>query len=307
MNMKTRDNQEFRAVINALGFDVNGYDEIKAGFSSDKKFKLTSEEGPFLLRISSKNQEGKRRTEFEIIQSAYEMGVKCAQPMKFGILDGFEVCFSCFRFIEGEDAETKLPLLPDTVAFSIGEEAGMDLRRLNDIKPKNGHETWSDRKRRKHEIYAREYINSGYSFKADREILDYIDSELSLMNETECVFQHDDFHVGNIIIHDNRYNGVIDFNRMDWGDYVHEFVKLGWFSRYVSEAFANGQIHGYFKNDIPEYFWKRYSLYMAMSLYSTIVWHMKYFPNLMDEMKKYLDMVLDDHEHFNRSKPKWKN
>ena len=303
----TKDNQEMQGIIKALGINMHDYDEIKAGFSSDKKFKLSSEEGPFLLRISSKKQEGNRRTEFEIIQTAYKMGVRCAQPIKIGILDDFEICFSCFRFIEGENAETKLPEISEQVAFNIGKEAGMDLKKLNEIKPKSGQETWSDRKRRKHEMYARKYMNSGYSFKADREILEYIDSELSLMNQTESVFQHDDFHVGNIIIHDNRYNGVIDFNRMDWGDYVHDFVKLGWYSRYVSEAFANGQVEGYFGQDIPEDFWRKYSLYMAMSLYSTIVWHMKYFPNLMDEMKKYLDMVLEDHEHFNRSKPKWKS
>ena len=156
-------------------------------------------------------------------------------------------------------------------------------------------------------MYAKEYKNSGYSFKGDREILAYINEEMEQMCNTKNVFQHDDFHVGNIIINNRQYNGIIDFNRMDWGDYVHDFVKLGWFSRYVSEAFANGQILGYFDYLIPDYFWRRYSLYMAMSIFSTIAWYLKYFPKLISEIKKNLDMVITDHNYFKRYKPKWKN
>lgn len=94
---------------------------------------------------------------------------------------------------------------------------------------------------------------------------------------------------------------------MEWGDYAHEFVKLGWFSRYTSAAFANGQIEGYFGSTIPGDFWRRYSMYMAMSLYSTIVWHLKNFPHLMDNIKKYLEMVLDDHDQFKSCIPKWRS
>jgi hypothetical protein len=45
---------------------------------------------------------------------------------------------------------------------------------------------------------------------------------------------------------------------------------------------------------------------MAMSIFSTIVWHLKYFPKLISEIKKYLDMVINDHDYFKRYKPKWK-
>ncbi|MBL8028376.1 MAG: phosphotransferase, partial [Fibrobacteres bacterium] len=125
------------------------------------------------------------------------------------------------------------------------------------------------------------------------------------LEEVESIFQHDDFHAGNIIMKDGKYVGVIDFNRMDWGDYVQDFVKMGWFSRSVNKSFAVGQLKGYFTDGIPEEFWNRYSLYMAVSIISTIAWHKKFFPHLMNEIIPIIHMVLDDHENFNFLKPNW--
>ncbi|MCZ3365579.1 MULTISPECIES: aminoglycoside phosphotransferase family protein [Methanobacterium] len=42
---------------------------------------------------------------------------------------------------------------------------------------------------------------------------------MSLTKERPNIFQHDDFHAGNIIINNNKeLTGIIDFNRYDWGD-----------------------------------------------------------------------------------------
>jgi aminoglycoside phosphotransferase (APT) family kinase protein len=305
--MKKKDKHILQTIFQSMTLKVDNYKEIKTGFSTDKKYILKTATGVFLLRLSGLDQAQNRKNEFEIIKKAYELGVKCNQPVTFAEMKEFEICYSCFQFIPGEDALTSLPKLSDNDAFNIGKDAGKDLKTLNRILPTQSVTPWEERKRTKHEMYTKEYKKSGYSFKGDREILNYITSEMDQMCDTKNVFQHDDFHVGNIIIHNHQYNGVIDFNRMDWGDYVHDFVKLGWFSRYTSEAFAHGQIAGYFGDVIPDYFWRRYSLYMAMSIFSTIVWHQKYFPKLLSEMKKYLTMVLHDHDYFIRLKPKWIN
>lgn len=54
----------------------------------------------------------------------------------------------------------------------------------------------------------------------------YIERHLACLEGRPNQFLHDDFHVGNLIVRDGTYAGVIDFNRYDWGDPVHEFVKL---------------------------------------------------------------------------------
>ncbi|MCE7792052.1 aminoglycoside phosphotransferase family protein [Salipaludibacillus sp. CUR1] len=37
------------------------------------------------------------------------------------------------------------------------------------------------------------------------------------MKQRPNLFQHDDFHLGNIIVNNKKFAGVIDFNRYDWG------------------------------------------------------------------------------------------
>jgi aminoglycoside phosphotransferase (APT) family kinase protein len=57
-------------------------------------------------------------------------------------------------------------------------------------------------------------------------------------------FQHDDFHLKNIIVQDKHYVGVIDFNGYDWGDPLHDLVKVALFSREVSILIPRGKFSG---------------------------------------------------------------
>jgi hypothetical protein len=99
---------------------------------------------------------------------------------------------------------------------------------------------------------------------------------------------------------------VVDFGRHDWGDPFHEFLKVGLFSRGQSVPFSIGQIKGYFHDSEPgDNFWELYSLYLAMSLFSSVVWTLKLMPESMDDMLEKIYRILDDHDHFDRIKPKW--
>lgn len=292
-------------IINSLPWKISGFEPITAGFSSDKKFKLASGTGPLLLRVSDIAKSANREKEFTIIRQAFALGVKCNEPLKFGRLEGKGICYGCYRFIEGLDGDTVLAKLPEKDAFAAGVEAGRDLKKLHSILPPGPVSPWAERKRKKHEWYAAEYAKSGLAFPEDSSVLDFINREIHGMDACEDIFQHDDFHAGNIIILGNRYNGVIDFNRMDWGDYVQDFVKMGWYSRKVSVPFCNGQIRGYFGEAVPGDFWQRYALYMAMSLPASLVWHQQNFPHLMETAMKDVGMILADHDYFRQCRPGW--
>jgi aminoglycoside phosphotransferase (APT) family kinase protein len=69
--------------------------------------------------------------------------------------------------------------------------------------------------------------------------MEFIEKNERYIKNRPNLFQHDDFHAGNIIVKENRYAGVIDFNRYDWGDPIHEFYKLALFSREVSIPFQS--------------------------------------------------------------------
>ena len=58
-------------------------EEIKKGFSLEKKYQIITEDGEFLLRILSGKKYEQKEEEFNIIQRCYNAGVKCNEPISF--------------------------------------------------------------------------------------------------------------------------------------------------------------------------------------------------------------------------------
>jgi aminoglycoside phosphotransferase (APT) family kinase protein len=55
----------------------------------------------------------------------------------------------------------------------------------------------------------------------------FVEKNLPSIHTPRQTFLHDDYHPGNLIIQDKKLSGIIDFNRYDWGDPIHDFVNLG--------------------------------------------------------------------------------
>lgn len=85
---------------------------------------------------------------------------------------------------------------------------------------------WYDRKLEKHQRYVEEYKSTGIRFKNDEKVLLFIDNNMNLMRDRPNMLQHDDFHVGNLIVQNARLSGIIDFNRYDWGIPYMTFLNL---------------------------------------------------------------------------------
>lgn len=74
----------------------------------------------------------------------------------------------------------------------------------------------------------------------------------------------------------------------------------------VSVPFSVGQIQGYNHYSEPDdEFWQLYSLYLAMTLISSVVWVLKVKPDELDLMLMKIHKVMDDHNNFELTVPKW--
>ncbi|WP_228485694.1 aminoglycoside phosphotransferase family protein [Thermaerobacillus caldiproteolyticus] len=134
----------------------------------------------------------------------------------------------------------------------------------------------------------------------------YIKKNETLMKGRPSKFQHDDFHPSNILINNKSFSGIIDFQRMDWGDPIHDLHKLGFFSKQVSIEFTKGIIDGYHENQVlNESFWELYALYSAMHIVSALVWGMGRSREQYEVLLKYSLDVIKDHDNFNCVIPKW--
>ena len=138
--------------------------------------------------------------------------------------------------------------------YNIGIEAGKDLATMHTHEAPKDILPWYERAMKKHRKYLEAYKTCGIKIKNDDKIIKFIDENEMYVQNRPNRFQHDDFHLENIIVRDGKYVGVIDFNGYDWGDPLHDFVKIALFARDISIPYSIGQIEGYFNGRIPEEF-----------------------------------------------------
>jgi len=281
---------------------------IHKGFSSDVKYIVYNKKGEkYLLRTAHIEQYSRKKEEFSILAELYKAKVNCPKPIEIGRLVDLEICYYLLSYIAGEDARDLLPLYSNRIQYEIGLEAGKDLMKINGICAPSVIGPWHERKINKYKAYFEAYKICGFQIKGEQKVIEFIENNINYLKNRPNRFLHDDFHVGNLIVNDAKYVGVIDFNRYDWGDPYLEFLKIGLFSREVSIPFSIGQIHGYFKNEIPNDFWQLYSVYLAMELFSAVVWTQKVVPEKLAEMLERIEMILEDHKGFKLCVPTWYN
>jgi len=209
------------------------------------------------------------------------------------------------RYVEGEDASERLPFMTSDEQYSVGVAAGRELLMMHNVEASEELGMWSERRIMKHNRQLADYRSCGVKLPEEDAIIAFIEKQLPLMEGRPNRFQHDDFHPGNLLVHGSSYAATIDFNRYDWGDPYHDFLKIAYFGRDVSIPFSIGQIDGYFSGQIPDRFWNLYALYSAMIIFPTVTWTLQVVPEQIDSMMARIRTVLDDHRNFESVIPIW--
>ncbi|SCC23974.1 aminoglycoside phosphotransferase family protein [Bacillus wiedmannii] len=285
--------------------DAANIEEISKGFSPDKKYIVTTiDNEKYLFRIGDIQEYERRKIEFQILNEMVKRNVQAQRPIEIGILEE-EGVYSIFSYIEGEDAKNLLPTYTLKEQYNIGIEAGKDLAKMHTYEAPKDILPWYERAMKKHQKYVEAYKTSGIKIKDDDKIIKFIDENEKYVKNRPNRFQHDDFHLENIIVRDGKYVGVVDFNGYDWGDPLHDFVKIALFARDISIPYSIGQIEGYFNGKIPEKFWNLYAVYVGMTVFSSVVWSLRAAPHMLDDTLERLTIVLEDHKNFELLKPIW--
>ncbi|TDG00953.1 aminoglycoside phosphotransferase family protein [Paenibacillus piri] len=287
--------------------NIASVSKIHKGFSSDGKYFLFTNMGrpAYVLRTATLQKSEQKQREFEAVQRVHKIGVNTSAPVQFGIVEPLDMCYMLLRYAEGEDASDIVPALTSNEQYEIGSKAGSELRLMHGLEAPANWGAWHLRRIAKHKKQFEDYMSCGIRLPEETVIVSFIEANLAWMNDRPNRFQHDDFHPGNLLVHHRQYAGVIDFNRYDWGDPYHDFLKIAFFSRQVSIPFSIGQIDEYFKGSVPVHFWNLYALYTAFTIFSTISWTLQAAPEQLESMLARIRIVLDDHHNFERAIPRW--
>jgi aminoglycoside phosphotransferase (APT) family kinase protein len=281
--------------------------KIHKGFSYDGKYLVYEgdDKPAYVLRTATFKQTERKRREFEEVGRIHGLGVRTSEPIAFGTVEALDLCYIVLRYVEGEDASERLPLMSADEQYSVGVEAGRELLMMHEVEAPGDLEAWSMRRIAKHNRQFAEYCLCEVKLPEEDAIVAFIEGQLPLVEGRPNRFQHDDFHPGNLLVHGSTYAAAIDFNRYDWGDPYHDFLKIAYYSREVSIPFSIGQIDGYFDGKIPENFWNLYALYSALIMFGTITWTLQVVPAQLDSMMARIRTVLNDHQNFESVIPIW--
>ncbi|MCR8642909.1 aminoglycoside phosphotransferase family protein [Paenibacillus sp. N1-5-1-14] len=307
MTSPIHDYEHFRNSIPLLSPSIK-IERIHKGYSSDEKYIIYNSEGTaqYVFRTYSMDQDANKRLEYNNLQLMEQYDVRCSKPIEIGVLPEQKLGYMIVSFVEGNEASEELPVLTEEQQFKIGVQSGLELKKITRIIAPDSIKPWDERVIAKHQRYRVEYAKCGVTIHHNDKLLSFIDRNLHLVQNRPNLFQHDDFHVSNLIVRNGNLSGIIDFNRSDWGDPIHEFVKVGMFSSEVSIPFSVGQIQGFNDHTKPsEEFWQLYSLYLAMTLISSVVWILKVKPDELDDILLKIHRVMDDHDNFELIVPKW--
>ena len=285
---------------------VDKVEYLRKGYSTDKKYVLWDDGAPkYLLRLADISMRERRKADFEIISTHHQRNVLCPQPYAFGVDGSGKVCYSLLSYLPGENAEDVLPTLPETQQFTIGFAAGQELDKLHKVRHPDKDFDWPKRRTSKYLRHIKSAREVNLAFAGQQGVEDFVDANLDLLAKAPVRFQHDDYHAANLIVNEGMFVGVVDFNRFDWGDPVEDFYKLPWFSRPVSKHFAHGQVQGYLSRGVPAEFWRRYNLYVAMSLHGSLVWAHQYYPKQLGMFRRRIKEIIASHDFKGSGPPTW--
>jgi serine/threonine-protein kinase len=276
---------------------------INKGWSCDKKYCATDENGTrYLLRVSDIAQYDAKRSEFDMMKQVASFGVPMCQPIEFGTCE--EGVYTVLSWIDGVNAEEIISAQSDTEQYIYGLESGRILRKIHSIPAPATQEDWESRFNRKMDDKIRKYDEFPIKYENGQAFIDYINENRHLLKGRPQVYQHGDYHIGNMMIDRKGQLYIIDFNRNDYGDPWEEFNRIVWCAQ-RSPLFASGMVNGYFDGDVPLKFWKLLALYISSNTLSSICWAIPFGQTEVDTMLNQAREVLSWCNNMRNPIPAW--
>lgn len=233
-----------------------------------------------------------------------KIDILISRPVDFGICNSGQSVYFLTTWIKGEAAETALPELSSKEQYRLCVRAGEVLKIMHQISAAKNQLSWSEHFNRKIDRNITNYKACGIHIKGADKIIEYLEQNRYLLESRPRCFQHGDYHAGNMIITKSGELGVIDFDRLDYGDPWEEFNRITWCAD-ISAAFASGRINGYFDHDVPASFFRLMALYIASNQLSSIPWSISYGQEEVRTMLRQAEDVLKWYDGFETYIPEW--
>ena len=278
-------------------------EKINKGWSADNKYLIKDDNNnKYLLRISSIDQYEKKLVEFDYLKKLEKIGLSMCKPIEFGTCD--DGVYIILSWIEGVDAQEYILNLSNKEQYEYGIIAGKELLKIHSLNAPSNIFDWEEKFNKKIDRKIKMYEDCPIKIDKANNLIEYINNNRHLLKNRNLVFHHGDYHIGNMMINENKELVIIDFNRADFGDPYEEFNRIVWCAQ-ASSYFASGIVDGYFNNDVPEDFWRVLALYISSNTLSSIPWAIPFGKEEIEVMINQSKDVLRWYDDMNTYIPSW--
>ncbi len=276
---------------------------ITKGWSGDRKYCVSTEDGTrYLLRISPMEKREKREGLFGILNRGELSDVPMCRSVAIEVRE--DGVYTLHTWIDGADAEDVIPMMPEADQYRYGLEAGRILGKIHSIPAPEGVTDWETRFNRKMDYKIQKYGECPIHYENGQAFIDYIGENRHLLHGRGQVFQHGDYHIGNMMIDRGGKLQIIDFDRYDFGDPWEEFNRIVWCAE-KAPVFASGMVDGYFGGDVPLEFWRLLAMYIASNTLSSVYWAIPFGEGEVRTMLNQGHAVLTWYDGMRNVVPAW--
>ncbi len=278
-------------------YDFMALSYFPKGWSEDIKIVGTTPQKTYLIRQTPIRHAIRKRQTFEKMRFISEK-VIISKPVLFS---SNQHTIELYEWLEGEDLETIIKDLTVKEQYNLGIEAGNIQKYIHSHEGNNC--DWYDKYSKKIFRIIDAYRNCGIKMPEDDIIIDYLIKNMCVLKGRPIVFQHGDYHLGNMLYTPDKHVGIIDFNRSSEGDPWEEYDRFI-FTYRISPYFALGQLHGYFET-VPYQFFEVVAVYAALNCLAGIPWAIPFGEKDVQVMKdNYLD-IYKTYDGFKTTIPSW--
>ncbi len=276
---------------------------INKGWSDDRKYCVTDEDGKkYLLRVSDISTFNEKKLEFDMMKRVASLGVPMCLPLELYTCD--EGVHFIQSWIDGEDAGDIICGMSTEKQYGLGVEAGQILRKIHSIAAPDACEDWESSYNRKLDRKINNYRECPLKYENGQAFIDYINANRHLLKNRPQVYQHGDFHRGNLMMGKDGKLYVIDFGRNDYGDPWEDLKSITWDVE-LSPIFAKGRIDGYFGDEVPNEFWRLFALYIFCGILACLPWAIPFGKDEVQVMLDKAEQTLKWYEDLQTPVPNW--
>ena len=289
--------------IIASKFNASNVELLNKGWSDDIKYILTINNERFLLRLSNISLYESKKRQYEYLKEIAKLDIYCSKIIDFGTIENY--VYMLFTYLEGRPAEEVLKNETNKLsAYNLGVIAGQYLKQIHSIKISDDEPSIYDRFNNKLIKKIKALNDCPLKIKDEKMLLSYIEENKHILKGRTKVLTHGDYHLGNMIINDNKGIGIIDFNKLKEEDPYDDFKPFVWSVR-QNKYFESGLINGYFDNKVPKMFFKLLKLYSAEALISHIPWAYTFGEKEIKTGYEIYDLIMEWYDNFKLEVPTW--